>query len=87
MKLKKLIDLSMLPNVEKPKVEPYRAKPDRTSRKELNKIMYAHGFVIPDDGTWFGGWTTNKDGSISLSVDGNIVLFPINAQHKTESKP
>ena len=82
--MKKKIDLSMLPNIEKTPFNAYKYVPDKFTCREVLLMLTNRGIIV-DDNTFVGTWHTNKDGSISLFLDGEIIIKPQSlAQQQTE---
>ena len=69
----------MLPKVEKPVFNKYQYVPDKTLYPEVLLSLTSRGVII-DSGAYVGSWHTNKDGSISLYIDGEIIIKSQNSK-------
>lgn len=81
----KKLNFSMLPKVEKPLSSSYHYIPDKTSYAEITSLLKSKGVFISKN-TFVGNWNTNKDNSISLYLDGDIIIKSLQQKKKGVNK-
>ena len=73
MKLQQKI-MNELPHVEKI-IKPYHYEEGywQLTQKELTQFLAQRGIFIPE-GTWVGTNQVNKDGTVTINIDGNFTV-------------